>query len=103
MANEIEKVYNFERDVATAKAVNPNFDKVASNIAGYSRNFRSTYADQEYLRDPVGPMEHAQRQNDDKAKRDFEAYKQALDNTKLAYQVEQSNKVATDAATGAPA
>ena len=48
-------------------------------------------------------MERAQRQNEDKAKRDFEAYKQALDNMKLAYQVEQSNQVATDAAKGAPA
>ena len=102
MANEIEKVYNFERDVATAKSVNPAFDKTASTIGEYTRNFRSTYKDPEYLRDPVSPMERAQRQNEDKAKRDFEAYKQALDNMKLSYQVEQSTKVAADASVGAP-
>ena len=47
--------------------------------------YRTTYKDQEYLRDPVSPMEHAERQNADKARRDFESYKQALDDVKTSF------------------
>ena len=61
MADEIEKVYNFERDVATAKSINKDFDKTAEKIKDYSLKYRTTYKDPEYLRDPVSPMEHAVR------------------------------------------
>ena len=61
MADEIEKVYNFERDVATAKSINKNFDQTAAKIKDYTLKYRTTYKDPEYLRDPVSPMAHAIR------------------------------------------
>ena len=95
LADEIEKVYNFERDVATAKSLDPNFDDTAKKISSYMNTVRRTYKDPEYLRDPISdPMKHALRQQEDKNRRDFEAYKQALDDMKTKYMVSQSDAVA---------
>ena len=51
-------------------------------------NVRRTYKDPEYLRDPlVSPMKAAERFKEDKNRREFEAYKQALDNMKTKYEI----------------
>ena len=53
LSDEIEKVYNFERDVTTARTLDKNFDKTAEKISNYMSNVRRTYKDPEYLRDPL--------------------------------------------------
>ena len=87
LSDEIEKVYNFERDVATARTLDKNFDKTAAKISTFMSNVRKTYKDPEYLRDPVSPMKTAERFKADKNRREFESYKQALDNMKTKYQI----------------
>ena len=57
--------------------------------------YRKTKIDPEYLRDPAAtPMEAAERRNADRARRKFEATKQALDLQKTKYEIRQSEAVA---------
>ena len=56
LQDEIEQVYNFERDKASARAQDPEFDKTVGNINTYMADYRKTYRDREYLRDPLPPM-----------------------------------------------
>ena len=90
LASEIEKVFNFERDVATARVQDPGFDAKVAAIDKYMMNYRKTYKDSDYLRDPLPPFQSAARRMDDKAKREFEATKQALDAHKTAYKIKQA-------------
>ena len=80
MAEEIEQVYNFERDLATARVLDKDFDKKAQRIDNELSTIRGTYLDPNYLRDPApDEFTSAKRREEDKQKRSFEAYKQALD------------------------
>ena len=98
LSGEIERVYNFERDVTTARTLDKNFDNTAKKISTFMANVRKTYKDPEYLRDPItDPMKTAIRFKEDKNKREFEAYKQALDNMKTKYEIKQSEEVAKQA------
>ena len=98
LSDEIERVYNFERDVTTARTLDKNFDQTAQKIGTFMSNVRRTYKDPEYLRDPIAsPMKTAERFKEDKNKREFEAYKQALDNQKTKYQIKQAEEVAKNA------
>ena len=98
LSDEIERVYNFERDVTTARTLDKNFDKTASKISEFMSNVRRTYKDPEYLRTPLAdPYKAAERFKDDKNRREFESYKQALDNMKTKYQIKQSEEVAKNA------
>ena len=73
---EIEQVYHFERDVATARVQDPAFDSTVDKIKNYMGSFRKTHQDPEYLRDPAAtPMEAAERRNADHDRRKFEATK----------------------------
>ena len=72
-------MYNFERDVATAKAQNPEFDKTVTAITDYITKYRGTYKDESRLRDYVSPMDSAIRSRSDREQREFEAVKMALD------------------------
>ena len=57
--------------------------------------YRNTHQDPEYLRDPAAtPMEAAERRNADRARRKFEATKQALDLQRVKYEIRQSEAVA---------
>ena len=94
LADEIEKVFNFERDVATAKVQDPTFDSKVGQIDEYMMKYRKTYKDPDYLRDPLPAFESAARRMDDKAKREFEATKQALDAHKTVYKIKQSEAAA---------
>ena len=93
LAEEIEKVFNFERDVATAKVQDPSFDAKVAKIDDYMMNYRKTYKDPDYLRDPLPPFQSAARRMNDKAAREFEATKQALDEHKTVYKIKQSEAV----------
>jgi len=79
LQDEIEEVYNFERDVATARVMDPNFDAAVDKIARTMDDVKRTYKDAEYLRDPLKPEASAARRADDRARARFEATKQALD------------------------
>jgi hypothetical protein len=94
LSEEIEKVFNFERDVSTAKVQDPSFDSKVKQIDNYMMNYRKTYKDPDYLRDPLPPFESAARREADKAKREFEATKQALDQHKTVYKIKQSEAAA---------
>ena len=94
LASEIEKVFNFERDVASARVQDPTFDSKVKQIDDYMMSYRKTYKDPDYLRDPLPPFESAARRMDDKAKREFEATKQALDQHKTVYKIKQSEAAA---------
>lgn len=94
LADDIEKVFNFERDVASAKVQDPNFDKKVQQIDDYMMQYRKTYKDPDYLRDPLPPFQSAARRMSDKAARHFEATKQALDAHKTRYKIQQSDAVA---------
>ena len=77
---EIEQVYHFERDVATARVQDTAFDGTVGKINDYMGKYRKTYLDSEYNRDPIDDnMKRAERRNADRARRTFEATKQALD------------------------
>ena len=59
---------------------------------------RMTYKDPTYLRDPLKTsFASAERFKEDKQKRDFEAYKLALDDQKTKYLIKQSEYVASNA------
>ena len=94
LAGEIEKVFNFERDVASARVQDPTFDSKVKQIDDYMMSYRKTYKDPDYLRDPLPPFESAARRMDDKAKREFEATKQALDQHKTVYKIKQAEATA---------
>ena len=94
LASEIEKVFNFERDVASARVQNPTFDSKVKQIDDYMMSYRKTYKDPDYLRDPLPPFESAARRMDDKAKREFEATKQALDEHQTVFKIKQSEAAA---------
>ena len=79
LQGEIEEVYNFERDVATARVMDPNFDAATSKIAKTMDEVKRTYKDAEYLRDPLPPKESAARRAEDRARANYESTKQALD------------------------
>lgn len=53
LSEEIEKVFNFERDVATAKVQDKQFDSKVNQIDDYMMKYRKTYKDPDYLRDPL--------------------------------------------------
>ena len=73
---EIEQVYHFERDVATARVQDKAFDSTVKKIDDYMGKYRGTYMDGEYLRDPLdNPVKMAERRNADRARRSFEATK----------------------------
>ena len=92
---QIEQVYRFERDVATAKVQDPAFEQTVGKINNYMGDFRKNYKDSEYLRDPIADdYAAAERRNADKARRNFEATKQALDLQKTKYEIRQSEAVA---------
>ena len=61
LSEEIEKVFNFERDVATAKVQDATFDAKVGQIDDYMMKYRKTYKDADYLRDPLPPFESAAR------------------------------------------
>lgn len=94
LSDEIEKVFNFERDVASAKVQDPNFDNKVQKIDNYMMSYRKTYKDPDYLRDPLPPFASAARRMNDKAARHFEATKLALDDHKTAYKIKQSEAAA---------
>ena len=75
LQDEIEEVYNFERDVATARVMDPTFDSAVDRIAKTMDDVKRTYKDKEYLRDPLPPKESAARRADDRARARFEATK----------------------------
>ena len=79
MMKEIEQVYNYERDMATARVQNKKFDDTVGKVNDYMKEYRKTFKDNTYLRDPLPPLESAMRRKDDKMKREYEASKQALD------------------------
>ena len=80
LQKEIEQVYHFERDVATARVQDAAFDGTVGKINDYMDKYRRTYEDREYNRDPIDDnMKRAERRNADAARRQFEASKQALD------------------------
>ena len=87
-------MFNFERDVATAKVQDPAFDSKVKQIDDYMMSYRKTYKDPDYLRDPLPPFESAARRMNDKAKRNFEATKQALDIHKTAFKIKQAEATA---------
>ena len=87
LSEEMEKVFNFERDVASARVQDKSFDQKVSKIDDYMMNYRKTYKDPDYLRDPLPAFQSAARRMDDKAAREFEATKQALDQHKTAYKI----------------
>ena len=97
IARQIEEVYNFERDVATAKAQNPEFDKTVAAITDYITKYRGTYKDESRLRDYVSPMDSAIRSKADREQREFEAVKMALDAQKTKFEIRQSEAVAAAA------
>ena len=99
LTQEIEQVYNFERDVAIAKLQDPKFDESVGKIKSYMTSYRRTFKDSDNnLRDPAkNEMERAERWKDDKAKREFEAVKQALDAQKTQFEIAQSAAVANAA------
>ena len=91
LQQEIEQVYNFERDVATARVQDKDFDKKVAQVDDYMANYRFTYKDPEYLRAPAkNEFEAAARREDDKKRRNFEAHKQVLDDEKTKYSILQS-------------
>ena len=94
LADEMEKVFNFERDVATAKVQDPGFDSKVAKIDDYMMNYRKTYKDPTYLRDPLPPFQSAARHMSDQAARNFEATKMALDDHKTVYKIKQSDAAA---------
>ena len=94
LSDEIEKVFNFERDVASAKVQDPAFDSKVQKIDDYMMSYRKTYKDPDYLRDPLPPFQSAARRMNDKAARHFEATKQALDEHKTVYKIKQSEAAA---------
>ena len=50
--------------------------------------YRKTYLDREYNRDPLeSPMARAERRNADRARRQYEATKDALDLQKTKYEI----------------
>tara|TARA_B110000305_G_C19150688_1_gene497916 strand:+ start:164 stop:703 length:540 start_codon:yes stop_codon:yes gene_type:complete len=103
LQQEIEQVYNFERDVATAKVQDKDYDKKVAQVDGYMANYRFTYKDPEYLRAPAkNEFEAAARREDDKKRRNFEAHKQVLDDEKTQYGIMQAMAVAAAAEAGAP-
>ena len=103
LQNEIEQVYNFERDVATAKVQDKGYDAKVSKADEYMANYRFTYKDPEYLRSPAkNEFEAASRREDDKKRRNFEAHKQVLDEEKTNYGIMQAMAVAAAAEAGAP-
>ena len=103
LQQEIEQVYNFERDVATARVQDKNFDAKVQKVDDYMANYRFTYKDPEYLRAPAkNEFEAASRREDDKKRRNFEAHKQVLDEMKTKYDIMQSQAVAAAAEAGAP-
>ena len=88
------RAYNFERDVTAARAMDTNFDNRVVNIREYNRNYRKTYRDPDYLRDPITPYESALRKMEDGRKAEFEAVKQALDAQKTKFEIAQAEDVA---------
>ena len=97
LQTEIEEVYNFERDVATAKVQDPTFDAAVSRINENILNVRKTYKDPEYLRDPAKTKEEMWARHDaDNARVNFEATKEALDLQRTKYLIKQSEAVAKD-------
>ena len=66
MMKEIEQVYNYERDMATARVQNTKFDDTVGKINTYMKEYRKTFKDNTYLRDPLPPMESAMRRKEDK-------------------------------------
>ena len=77
---QIEQVYHFERDVATARVQDKSFDSTVNKINDYMGKYRRSYRDTEYLRAPLdNPMKAAERRNADRARQKFEATKEALD------------------------
>ena len=95
------RAYNFERDVAAARAMDGNFEKRVVNIRDYNRNYRKTYRDPDYLRDPITPYESALRKMEDGRKQEFEAVKQALDAQKTKFEIQQAEDVAKRALASA--
>lgn len=85
LQGEIEEVYNFERDVATARVMDPTFDSAVDKIASTMDNVRRTYKDPEYLRDPLDAKASAARRAEDRSRARFEATKQALDLQRTKY------------------
>ena len=85
LQDEVEKVYNFERDVATAKVMDPTFEATVDKIAKTMDDVKRTYKDQEYLRDPLKPEASAARRAEDRSRARFEATKQALDQQRTKY------------------
>ena len=89
-ADEIEKVFNLERDIANAKIQDPKFGQRVNQIHEDQMNFRKTYRDPDYLRDPISPYESAVRKMNDKKLSEFEATKQVLDNHRTVYGIIQA-------------
>jgi len=75
LQDEIEEVYNFERDVATARVMDPNFDAAVDRIAKTMDDVKRTYKDKEYLRDPLDAKASAARRADDRSRARYEATK----------------------------
>ena len=53
--DEVEKVFNFEHDLVTARIQDSLFDAKVSQIDKYMYDVRKTYKDPDYLRDPIAP------------------------------------------------
>ena len=85
LQDEIEQVYNFERDVATARVMDPAFDGAVEKIAKTMDDVKRTYKDAEYLRDPLDAKASAARRAEDRSRAHYEATKQALDLTRTKY------------------
>ena len=71
--DEVEKVYNFERDLVTARVQDATFDAKVAKIEKHLHEIGRTYKDPEYLRDPLPDKESAARRMEDKKKVHFEA------------------------------
>ena len=74
--------------------MDPAFSSRVSNIREYNRNYRKTYKDSDYLRDPITPYESAIRKMNDGRAQEFEAVKQALDVQKTKFEIAQAEDVA---------
>lgn len=63
-------------------------------------DYRKTYKDPEYLRDPVGAFEAIKRRDQDQKRAQYESAKQQLDMEKTQYMIDQSSAVAAAAEKG---
>ena len=62
--------------MASARVQDPEFDKTVGAINTYMNDYRRTYKDREYLRDPAAtPLEASIRRDNDKKRAMFEAQK----------------------------